>query len=510
MERFKVALLVAAILLCGVLFVSFGDREDPTLTREAFESDLVEDLKLQLNAEREKHSELLRRLESFDRPTEAMLARGSQLTAAQTSDDRETTTSAGCQQSSERVRQWLDQLAVQLQCPEPTICVKETLEEAAVRMMQQPEAYPTTLEKRPVTVEVIERQETQHVQMFRHSLPGFHSLFAARQQRYFAGHTDDGLHIHTEDSTFTEHLEKEIAEKNCGKTLKVGLCTLAGHEGRYLQEFIIHHLLLGFSKIFVYHNTYKEDDPFDMAQKAALAPFLDSGMVFDMPFDGGGGPWQRAVYRDFIAKQYPELDWVGYTDVDEFWVLPKHECVGTMIADKVLAMKSRKGLVGALKIPWRIFHSPNIPFVPPDKLLMEMHQHYFDSRHSKTIGLYNVTQKVQIHSINVASPYQGAQLDRSEAYLAHYMTRSLEDFLMKMTRGKSNAPSGQTAGTSQGYPMFADIHWMVPMASGPLSAEGFWRFEDYALGPGAPNTLQVKEKYAADIRKTLGLPTFKA
>lgn len=111
------------------------------------------------------------------------------------------------------------------------------------------------------------------------------ALEAAALARHWRATPGDGLYV-TDPATLTSRLAAARARfgRSCARagSWVVGTA-LARLEGRFLQEWLVYHLWVGYAHFVVYvNNAAEEDDGTD----AALAPFVAAGLVTQVAMPG--------------------------------------------------------------------------------------------------------------------------------------------------------------------------------------------------------------------------------
>ena len=117
------------------------------------------------------------------------------------------------------------------------------------------------------------------------------------------------------------------------------ICAIAKWEERYIDEWIQHHLDLGFDRIYVYDNS-------------------DANTLRHLPQRYGGkvhvthwpGPVrQYEAYNDFVSKRRFTPMWTAFLDVDEFIVLKTHPNIKAFLWEHCHR--------GAVSLNWMLFGS---------------------------------------------------------------------------------------------------------------------------------------------------------
>lgn len=102
--------------------------------------------------------------------------------------------------------------------------------------------------------------------------------------------------------------------------MKVGLCCIGRLENQYAVEFVEHYKSLGFDKIFIYDNNYRDEEYFE----DVLQTYVNEGFVEITDYRNREVA-QLAAYKDCYSKHGNEYDWIAFFDFDEFLELKEHK-----------------------------------------------------------------------------------------------------------------------------------------------------------------------------------------
>ena len=213
--------------------------------------------------------------------------------------------------------------------------------------------------------------------------------------------------------------------------MAIGLVCIAKDENQYFDEWIRHHLKVGFEHIFIYDNNSKEtiEIAIDLSQKVSVIKWEDSKY----------GSQSRA-YMNSCAR-FSNFDYIAFFDVDEFYM-------SETMNVKIDLEKLNNPI--ALGIYWRIYGNPK-PF--DTRKPVENYIHWHGDKHIKSIiqpslvksfpdphkaELINEKKGMYIDENNnqIVSP-TGAHTSNS-IWIKHVFTRSRQEFAEKMQRGDAN------------------------------------------------------------------------
>lgn len=231
--------------------------------------------------------------------------------------------------------------------------------------------------------------------------------------------------------------------------MKVALCCIARLENEYIQEWIEHHRTIGVSQFFVYCNA-KHGEP-------RVSDVLgDEKDVTIIPHPGN--VQQIPAYNKFIRidmHKY-DFDWVGFIDVDEFVAPVMHRSIPELIRD--CGDKSN----GTLALQWMMFDSNGHEKKPSMGVREAYTRSYFYpcvKSFWRKDSLKLLPMVYQVHTIGPeVSAIGGFRLGPSHterppkernkcrneslcetAFIAHYMTKSVEEYKAKCIRGRADS-----------------------------------------------------------------------
>lgn len=211
----------------------------------------------------------------------------------------------------------------------------------------------------------------------------------------------------------------------------IGLVCIAKNENQYFDEWIRHHLKVGFYGVFIYDNNSKE--PIEIAKD--LKRFVQ---IIDWK-DSDFGSQSRA-YTDACIRS-KNCDLLAFLDVDEFY-MSKTMNVNTDIYNLDCPI--------ALGIYWRIYGNPE-PF--DTRQPVEKYTQWFGDKHIKSIIHPNFVKSFpDPHKAELINENKGMYIDENKnqiksptgvhtsnnIWIKHVFTRSRQEFAEKMERGDAN------------------------------------------------------------------------
>ncbi len=216
------------------------------------------------------------------------------------------------------------------------------------------------------------------------------------------------------------------------------LCAIAKNEGRYLQEWIEYHKMLGVEKFFIYDNDSADNT------REILQPYIDTNLVEYCYFPGK--KMQLKAYANCVRKHKRHTKYLGFLDIDEFIVPIKHKT----ISDYLKSL----GRFSGVQINWLVYGSGGAKKGEKGFVIERFKDHSLPdhklNRHIKVIlnprlilrffsahrpvifGRYidsngNITKKSFWDRTPVSNQIR----------INHYAIKSYEEFLEKRSRGRA-------------------------------------------------------------------------
>lgn len=211
----------------------------------------------------------------------------------------------------------------------------------------------------------------------------------------------------------------------------IGLVCIAKDENQYFDEWIRHHLKVGFDHVFIYDNNSKEpiELPFNLFHKVTIIKWDDSNF----------GSQSRAYMHACIKCK--DWSYLAFLDVDEFYM--------STTMNVKLDLKSLNYPI-ALGIYWRIYGNPK-PF--ENRQPIQNYIHWHSDKHIKSIVTpQSVKSFPDPHKAELFNEKKGMYIDENNnqiisptgvhtsknIWIKHVFTRSRQEFAEKMERGDAN------------------------------------------------------------------------
>lgn len=227
----------------------------------------------------------------------------------------------------------------------------------------------------------------------------------------------------------------------------VALMAMGRGENQYAQEWVAHHLALGFDKIIIFDNNREGEENF----YCRIGNYVDAGQVeIELHPEPYG---MIAAYQKTYNERGKDFDWLMALDFDEFLMLPEGEDIHSFVerfaytADVVKVNWMTYGDNGLVVNDGRPLQ---VRFTEPLRGEDGSTESYGENVHVKSIarcGLPLVYRDP--HCPHGAEVYMDAHGNRSEAspfvkevnhsgaYIKHFTTKTLEEWMEnKVKRGQ--------------------------------------------------------------------------
>lgn len=236
------------------------------------------------------------------------------------------------------------------------------------------------------------------------------------------------------------------------KAPKVSLCVIVKNENKYLKEYVNHYLNLGFKKIYLYDNNDVDGEN----PKTVLNDYINKGYVVYHNYRGQK-VCQIKAYNDCYLSYSNECDWIAFYDADEFIELNRHKNISSFISqykfngdvkyncillnwicygDNGHVYYDNRPLSHRFTKPVETttFINFNVPLNSYHKSIVKTGQtrlSFIDSVHLPSGGNLKCCDVSGNSVISCNSHIHNS----GEAYIKHYITKSLEEYIEKINRG---------------------------------------------------------------------------
>ena len=256
-------------------------------------------------------------------------------------------------------------------------------------------------------------------------------------------------------------------------TDQIALMAIGRHENQYAPEWVEHHLGLGFDKIFIFDDNREGEERLE----DVLGKYVKKGKVVIEKVSGANP--MLPTFRNCYNKHKDEFAWIMDMDFDEFLVLPNGENIHTFM--------KRFPDADCVKINWMTFGDNGLitndgrpvqerftePLRGEDgrteswgenihvKSLVrggKMGLAYYDSHCPHNAGRYVCANG----DPSEQSPFN-RQVDHSVAYIKHYTTKTLEEWMTnKVQRGQCDSDANRIGLQQNAIPLFFSRNERTP------------------------------------------------
>lgn len=225
----------------------------------------------------------------------------------------------------------------------------------------------------------------------------------------------------------------------------IAICAILKNEAKYLAEWVEYHKLMGVEHFYIYNNNSTD------AIENVCDAYRDCVTLIDWPLQVDQ---QRKAYQDYAEKCSMHARWTAFIDGDEFIV-----CKGP---DDLMIYLSKHDDKNAILMKWVIFGT-NGHITAPTGLVIENYL----MTHSVCPNPYwkTICRASHIDTHNIVTPHDFSyvtdepviQAADSSLSIYHYMLRSEEDVLKKVSRGdawsftESEKKKKNTQASAQAY-----------------------------------------------------------
>lgn len=230
--------------------------------------------------------------------------------------------------------------------------------------------------------------------------------------------------------------------------MKVTICCIAKCENNYIKEWVNYHLSLGFSHIYIYDNNNLDGEE--------IKPlFIDCDNVSIINCRGEHA-YQNKAYTSFYKSYGNQYDWIAYIDIDEFITFSEKSAIHNI--DEFLCRFDDK--VEIIHLNWMNYgdndhidiEDYNVlnRFLVPLDYNQKVQYDFPENYHVKSIikgGLDIGNTSITVHtpkdgkfivvdaSGNPCENDYFKPYDYSVAYIRHYVTKTIYEWLLKISRG---------------------------------------------------------------------------
>jgi hypothetical protein len=214
------------------------------------------------------------------------------------------------------------------------------------------------------------------------------------------------------------------------------ICTIVRNDPHIL-EFILRHLIIGFSHIVIYDNN-RIFSGHDIIIKNLLAPFIAAEVVTHVPWEQNSTDFlpngnKNSNSKECLNKYGKNADWVTVLDTDEYFYYEKENMTMHRLNDLLLELENNS--LCAISVYWTMMYGEGrilkqnkslfqsysriCQIVGQTKILARLNYTIYDIPHSARCSVTNLTSKTW-----PSNKY-------SKIGIIHYYSKSIQEFLLK-------------------------------------------------------------------------------
>ena len=246
-------------------------------------------------------------------------------------------------------------------------------------------------------------------------------------------------------------IEKINLKSKSFSSIKVCLCLICKQENLYIKEFLSHYKNLGYNHVFLYDN----NDINDETLEEIIKDEVEEGFVTIINIRGQKKRPQFRVYIDCYEKNNKIYDWLSFFDTDEFLELkPKGIKIQEFLDNE------RYKNCQNVKFNWVLFSDDDKLYYSNKPIQERFTKPLFNSSLNNRIkstvkgnlssnywkGAWNPHSGITNYNacsssgkkISNISPFN-EPFDYKYGYLKHYRTKTIEEYIKKVKRGRAAA-----------------------------------------------------------------------
>lgn len=216
------------------------------------------------------------------------------------------------------------------------------------------------------------------------------------------------------------------------------VCTIIKNEHPYIREWALHHLSLGFDKIFLYDNNSFKD------YNIEIGDLIESHQIEIKLWNDVTKARQLNAFRDFMfSEEWGEDDWCAFIDVDEFIFLDE----GRNISQFIALYKQYAGVA----LYWKCYNANGYIQAPKKLSTIDAYTTTCVVNDFSTKMICRIRDIRDFIMVHLFVPHFGKMyvtptgtplcvfnirdLNYKNGHIKHYFTKSWEDWVRRLKRG---------------------------------------------------------------------------
>ncbi len=220
--------------------------------------------------------------------------------------------------------------------------------------------------------------------------------------------------------------------------MKIALIGIGRLENDYAREWVEHHLKVGFDHIIIADNNHDGEDRFE----DVVGDYVKDGKVAIEDFRNMESA-QRTAYNALYRKYGKKYDWLAYFDFDEFL------CLEDGMTSVKQLVERHAGKANCIMVPWMVMTDSNLVRKDSRPLMDRFTEKADYVSLGKCIirgGMGGVRFTGSVHVpyqpvLRCCTPtgaparqHRRQESDYSVAYLKHFSTKTIEEWLTNKSR----------------------------------------------------------------------------
>lgn len=223
------------------------------------------------------------------------------------------------------------------------------------------------------------------------------------------------------------------------------ICLITRDENEYLQEWIRHHLSIGFEHIYIYDHNNKEPVEETIRKKLKKS---EREYISVINWGGRHNHAQGEAYEHCLKNYGGDCRWIAFIDTDEFIILHKHNNINDFL-------KNYEDC-GGIYMNWIMFNANNQEKKSYEPVMERFTETCPDfQQYGKLIVNPDLVRKQYIHEADYYGGYntvdenKNVVIGRRHPYHTdliqcnHYYTKSWEEWKQKISRGSADSYFGR-------------------------------------------------------------------
>ena len=221
------------------------------------------------------------------------------------------------------------------------------------------------------------------------------------------------------------------------KHYKTAICAIIKNEHQYLDEWIKHHLNIGFDKIFLYED-FGSKSHCEITNAYSNVSLIQLSTIYD-ELKHLNGDKQCALYTYFYKTYKDTIDYTAFIDIDEFIMFEEDYNLQALLND----YKEYNGIY----LFWKMYNANNIVDNPKSNVITtyttqaDDYNHDHGWKYKSIVKMNSDSWFISCHEIaggiTTSNDFSKYNISYDKAWINHYFTKSWEEWCYRFI-GKEN------------------------------------------------------------------------